>query len=75
PFRLYWAYNFNRIRSLISEPRGEFNLNDPIFATLPPGVLQSQVLPQLNAGLDIGARRRNFVEPLRTFRFTVSRTF
>lgn len=75
PFRLYWAYNFNRIRSLISEPRGEFNLNDPVFATLPPGVLQSQVLPQLNAGLDIGARRLNFIEPLRTFRFTVSRTF
>jgi len=75
PFRLYWAYNLSRARQLIREPRGLFNPNDPVFQGLPPGVLDSQILPQLNAGLDLGARRLNFVEPLKTFRFTVSRTF
>jgi len=75
PFRIYWAYNLNRIRQVIPEPRGTFNPNDPVFQGLPPGVLDSQVLPQLNASLDINARRLNFVEPLKTFRFTVSRTF
>ena len=60
---------------MLQEPRGTFNLNDPVFQGLPPGVLESQVLPQLNSGLDINARRLNFVEPLKTFRFTVSRTF
>jgi outer membrane protein insertion porin family len=75
PFRIYWAYNLNRVRQVLQEPRGTFNLNDPVFQGLPPGVLESQVLPQLNSGLDINARRLNFVEPLKTFRFTVSRTF
>lgn len=75
PFRFYWAYNLNRYRRVIFEPRGDFFLSDELRNSLPPGVLDSQILPQLNNLLGIGATRINFFEPLRTFRFTVSRTF
>ncbi len=75
PFRLYWAYNFNRIGAQIVEPRGTFNPNDPAFQAVPNSILQNQLLPQLNAIADANARRLNFFEPLKTFRFTVSRTF
>ncbi|MBI1750156.1 MAG: outer membrane protein assembly factor BamA [Acidobacteria bacterium] len=75
PFRIYWAYNYLRYKQDIIEPRGDFFISDELKRTLPPGVLDSQILPQLNAQLtrDIG-RGRPF-EPLKTFRFTVSRTF
>jgi len=75
PFRFYWAYNLNRYRRVIFEPRGDFFLSEELRNSLPPGVLDSQILPQLNNLLGIGATRINFFEPLRTFRFTVSRTF
>jgi outer membrane protein insertion porin family len=82
PFRIYWAYNFNRLSSIITEPTGSFalNRNDP---NLLPGVpslardniLDTQIFPQLNATVALNARRLSFFEPLKTFRFTVSRTF
>jgi len=75
PFRLYWAYNFNRINSILTEPRGSFNPNDPAVLAIPQFIRDSVVLPQLNAGLTANTRRLNFTEPLKTFRFTVSRTF
>lgn len=75
PFRIFWAYNFNRLNSIIQEPVGAYQLDQNIISTLPPGVLDSQVLPQLNNAIGFGARRLNFFEPLKTFRFTVSRTF
>ncbi|MBI3406368.1 MAG: outer membrane protein assembly factor BamA, partial [Acidobacteria bacterium] len=75
PFLIFWAYNVNRLTNVISEPLGAYTLSPSIIASLPPGVLQSQVLPQLNASVTINARHINYFEPLKTFRFTVSRTF
>ncbi len=75
PFRIYWAYNLLRYKKDIFEPAGTFTVSDELRKSLPPGVYEAQILPQLNAQVqgDIG-RGRPF-EPLKTFRFTVSRTF
>lgn len=75
PFRLYWAYNALRFKDEIVEPRGAFHLSQELINTLPPGVYQTQVLPQLNQVVDGFAVRARPFEPLKTFRFTVSRTF
>jgi outer membrane protein insertion porin family len=75
PFRIYYAYNISRYSEVVQPPRGEFFLSDAIRATLPPGVLVSQVLPQLNSLLDQNSRRLLYSEPLKTIRFTVARTF
>jgi outer membrane protein insertion porin family len=74
PFRLYWAYNLNRYERTITAPAGTFNLSDQLIQSLPPGVLESQILPQLNLQV-ANPQRVNFFDPKRTFRFTVSRTF
>jgi len=74
PFRIYWAYNLNRLRESIVAPQSSFVITDNFRATLPPGVLESQILPQLN-NLVNNPQRLNFFDPLRTFRFTISRTF
>ncbi len=47
---------------------------DNIKLSLPPGVYQSQFVPQIN-NLLINPQRINFFEPASTFRFAVSRTF
>jgi outer membrane protein insertion porin family len=75
PFRVYWAYNWRRINKPIFEPQGTYFISDDLRKSLPPGVLDAQVIPQLNAQTlsDIG--RGLPFEPLKTFRFTVSRTF
>ncbi len=83
PFRIYWAYNLQRMSQVITAPATVFpgnpsNPNDTSFdglkATLPPGVWDSQVLPAL-LNLQNNPQRTNFFDPIRTFRFTVSRTF
>jgi outer membrane protein insertion porin family len=74
PFRIYWAYNLNRFHQTIVAPPNAFVLSDNFRQTLPPGVLESQILPQLN-NLVANPRQLNFFDPRRTFRFTVSRTF
>jgi outer membrane protein insertion porin family len=73
PFRLYYAYNLNRLRTTLVPPAGGYDPDNPVFSTLPPGVFDAQVLPLLNATLS--SRSLSFNEPQRTFRFTVSRTF
>jgi hypothetical protein len=75
PFRIFWAYNFNRYRERIEEPFGDFTVDEALKNSLPAGVYDAQILPQLNIALSNTARRLNYFEPLRTFRFTVSRTF
>jgi len=77
PFRFYWAYNLNRYKQNVREPLGGFFLSDELRRSLPPGVLDAQILPRLNELLEASRRRLDFglIEPLRTFRFTVSRTF
>ncbi|MGH9579651.1 MAG: BamA/TamA family outer membrane protein, partial [Terriglobales bacterium] len=75
PFRVYYAYNLNRLRTTLRAPQGDFVIDERLRGTLPPGVLEGQVIPQLNATLGLGARALNYFEPKKTFRFTVSRTF
>lgn len=74
PFRIYWAYNFLRYNNLIIAPQGDFFLNDELKRSLPPGVLESQIIPQLSHTA-ANPQQFNYVDPLRTIRFTVSRTF
>ena len=74
PFRIYWAYNLNRLREALVAPQSAFNRADIFRLPLPANVLESQILPQLNSFVD-NPRRLNFFDPLRTFRFTISRTF
>ena len=82
PFRIYWAYNFNRYSTIIQEPLGAVAVGPdgkPLAlatrALFPANVYDFQVQPQLETLISTTARRLNFFEPLKTFRFTVSRTF
>jgi outer membrane protein insertion porin family len=90
PFRIYWGYNFERMGQVITAPVTIFpgNVNDPndpkwqpYMAGLTPDVFQSQVLKGgANNGNGLvslfqNPQKTNFFDPIRTFRFTVSRTF
>jgi outer membrane protein insertion porin family len=74
PFRLYWSYNFRRLAQQIVAPPSVFNIPNSLSQGLPPDVYQTQILPQIN-NLVVNSGRINYFEPVRTFRFTVSRTF
>jgi outer membrane protein insertion porin family len=95
PFRIYWAYNFNRMSEVITAPSTQFpgpvsslttpctqTTNDPnqcpwnIYKAQAPfaDVWNAQVAPQI-VNLFNNPQRTNFFDPIRTFRFTVSRTF
>ena len=76
PFRIYWAYNFNRMKGTIDVPGASCAAGDvelPEGVTLPPGVFETQICPIVERLTP--ERTINFVEPLKAFRFTVSRTF
>jgi hypothetical protein len=90
PFRIYWGYNLNRMAQIITAPPTQFpgNVNDPndpnwnpYRGGLSPEVFQSQVLQGgANGGNGLinifnHPQATNFFDPVRTFRFTVSRTF
>ncbi|HLJ23704.1 MAG TPA: outer membrane protein assembly factor BamA [Candidatus Acidoferrales bacterium] len=98
PFRIYWAYNFNRMSEVITAPLTQFpgpvsELTTPCPSASTPGgqpppcpwaiykaqvplteIWNSQVAPQI-INLYNNPQRTNFFDPVRTFRFTVSRTF
>ena len=84
PFRIYWAYNMNRMGEVITAPRSQFpgdpnDPNDPNWAPFKaqvavPQLWESQVFPGIQS-LYNNPQRTNFFDPIRTFRFTVSRTF
>ncbi len=87
PFRVYYAYNIHRLHSQLVAPPDYLNPSDvseklgpdgqPIGyfpRTLPPDVWQQFVRPTLQQLVN-NPGRLNYFEPLRTFRFTVSRTF
>src|SRR6266700_3371176 len=87
PFRIYYAYNLNRLHSQIVAPQDFINPSEiseklgpdglPIGflpRTLPPDVWANLVKPTIQQLLN-NPGRLNYFEPLRTFRFTVSRTF
>lgn len=71
PFRIYWAYNLTRLEQQIRIPAPVFRV--PEGVNVPPGVFESQIGPAL--GATFIERTVGVSEPLRTFRFTVSRTF
>jgi len=77
PFRFYYAYNPTRLNQTIEGPRGAYFISPEQMAALPPGVLQTQIIPTLNTILDQQIQRfpTGLVEPRSTFRFTIARTF
>jgi outer membrane protein insertion porin family len=95
PFRIYWAYNFNRMSQVITAPQAQFPgpVSTVTTACTPSGsdpnecpwniykaqvpltdIWNAQVAPQI-INLFNNPQRTNFFDPVRTFRFTVSRTF
>jgi outer membrane protein insertion porin family len=77
PFRFYWAYNPLRLTNTITQPVGAYYLSPEQKAALPPGVLATQIVPQLNRLISAQTLRipTGLFEPSNTFRFSVSRTF
>lgn len=77
PFRFYYAYNPTRLDQTIVGPSGAYSLSPQLIASLPPGVLKTQIIPFLNNALNQQVQRfpTGLVEPRSTFRFTVARTF
>ena len=76
PFRIYYAYNINRLHSEIISPPDYINPSELklLQGTLPPEVYNSQVLPLLQE-FSLNPGRLNYFEPKTTFRFTVGKTF
>jgi outer membrane protein insertion porin family len=83
PFRIYWGYNLNRMAQIINAPTTQFpgNPDDPTDKNMQqyrlqagPQVWSSQIQPRLDSMI-LAPQRTNFFDPIRTFRFTVSRTF
>jgi outer membrane protein insertion porin family len=74
PFRIYYAYNVVRYDELIVAPQGDFYLSDAFKNSLCCNILQTQILPQLTRSAANPATF-NYIDPLKTVRFTVSRTF
>jgi outer membrane protein insertion porin family len=87
PFRFYWAYNYARLTGTIQGPLvtdangntlpGAYYLSDAQKSALPYGVLQTQIVPQLEQFLQIQSQKlpASLIEQKSVFRFTVSRTF
>jgi outer membrane protein insertion porin family len=77
PFRVYYAYNYLRLNGTIVAPEGAYSLSDAVKNTLPPGVLQTQIAPELESILagQVQNIPAGLIEPKQTFRFTVGKTF
>jgi outer membrane protein insertion porin family len=87
PFRLYWGYNYARLSGNIAGPQvmnangnllpGAYYLSDAQKSSLPYGVLQTQIVPQLEQFLRLQSQTlpASLIEEKSVFRFTVSRTF
>ncbi|MGB7751816.1 MAG: outer membrane protein assembly factor BamA, partial [Candidatus Acidiferrales bacterium] len=77
PFRIYYAYNYLRLDDTINGLSGGYALSEAIKNALPPGVLQTQIAPQLQQIIVTNTQHipANLIEPQHTFRFTVGKTF
>ena len=77
PFRFYYAYNYHRLNETISGLPGAYYLSEAVKNSLPPGVLQTQIAPELVQ--QIAEQQQHIpaglLEPKHTFRFTVGKTF
>jgi outer membrane protein insertion porin family len=79
PFRIYYAYNINRLHSEIVAQtpyieQSEINYLKTAFNGIDPTIYPDQIAPQLNFLLN-NPGRLNYFEPKTTFRFTVGKTF
>ena len=78
PFRIYYAFNLNRLHEQITAPPDFIESSEIAIcgknSLLPPDFCKYQFAPTLNQFV-ANPGRLNYFEPLRTFRFTVSRTF
>lgn len=79
PFRIYYAYNVNRLyQQLVSRApfieQSEINYLKNSLDPIDPTIFPLQIAPQLDF-IRRNPGRLNYFEPLRTFRFTVSRSF
>ncbi|MGA7916070.1 MAG: outer membrane protein assembly factor BamA [Candidatus Acidiferrales bacterium] len=77
PFRIYYAYNYLRLNETINGLSGGYYLSDALKNALPPGVLQTQIAPELQTIINASTQHipANLLEPQHTFRFTVGKTF
>jgi len=79
PFRIYYAYNVNRLHQQIVAQQPFIEPSQIAFIKgaldpIDPNIFKFQVAPQINF-IQNNPGRLNYFEPLTTFRFTVSRTF
>jgi outer membrane protein insertion porin family len=74
PVRLYWSYNFERLEKTIVAPPDKFDVTNNLLSSLPPGVYNTQILPELNV-LTNNPQLTNFFDPVKVIRLTISRTF
>jgi outer membrane protein insertion porin family len=76
PFRIYYAYNVNRLHEQIFAPQDFIDPSERAYLknTLPAAEYNFVVDPSLKFFVN-NPGSLNYFEPLRTFRFTVSRTF
>ncbi|MFY9803829.1 MAG: outer membrane protein assembly factor BamA [Candidatus Acidiferrales bacterium] len=77
PFRIYYAYNYLRLNETINGLSGGYYLSDALKNALPPGVLETQIAPELQTIINASTQHipANLLEPQHTFRFTVGKTF
>ncbi len=77
PFRVYYAYNYLRLDQTINGLSGGYYLSDAVKNALPPGVLETQIAPELQTIINTNTQHipANLLEPQHTFRFTVGKTF
>ena len=78
PFRIYWAYNLNRLYSQITAPDPYLNPSTVTnwkntLDSITPNLWENEIVPQL--GFLNNPGRLNYFEPRTTFRFTVGKTF
>ena len=74
PVRIYYSYNFARMEKSIIAPADQFDVTQNLLSSLPPGVYNTQILPQLNS-LIANPQLTQFFDPEKVIRLTVSRTF
>ena len=78
PFRIYYAYNLNRLHSQIAAPLPFVNQTTlanwkNTLDAITPNLWENEIAPQLVFLSNPG--RLNYFEPKTTFRFTVGKTF
>ncbi len=76
PFRIYYAYNIDRLHSQIIAPAPFVDPSELKYLkdVLPPDVFNNQIFPTLQQDL-VNPGRLLYFEPRTTFRFTVGKTF